>query len=549
MSEVTSRSSASRGRGSGRGGRGGFAGRGGRRPNGADKPDHSDSPAAFDDDADLGELRKLYGDKTSVIREMFPDWSEADVLFALQETNGDQSEAVTRIAEGTISQWGEVSKAKKPTRTKAKDTAPATATTTSEQTTAAPRAARGGRTVSEGGRARGRATERGGRGGAPRGRTAQPSTNGASRNKETHQLSVPTEESPAFGESKAKAEPVDAKSTPELPSNTTAKTWASMLRQSTAVDKPAPLPGHIKGKPADSAEPAETAPEPIAAPVTEEKTKADEETTPVATHADLVIEEPALPPPKDDLTETNLEQVIDDSQPAATGTAASTAADSWDPRQSPISSTATPLSAAHQQHQRVPISGYAASALKATTDRTARPPGFQRRVLDQEEAVRMPGNRDLDRAAVQFGAFNLGDGDEDVDGEREDAETRGQPPADSPVAQPRTSLPPPVAQPSAVPDSFPKATAPGMFYISAIQSLFDCMANNLTGAGTTSQIPTQRASHLQITCVLSKTNNVHSRPPCHPRPAVWSLQPGTLCSKAHRSLRPTGYVRFSTSLR
>jgi hypothetical protein len=32
---------------------------------------------------------------------MFPDWSEVDVLFALQETNGDQEEAVTRIAEGT----------------------------------------------------------------------------------------------------------------------------------------------------------------------------------------------------------------------------------------------------------------------------------------------------------------------------------------------------------------------------------------------------------------------------------------------------------------
>ncbi|OAA46423.1 O-methyltransferase, family 2 [Cordyceps fumosorosea ARSEF 2679] len=259
MSEVTSRSSASRGRGSGRGGRGGFAGRGGRRPNGSDKPDHSDSPAAFDDDADLGELRKLYGDKTSVIREMFPDWSEADVLFALQETNGDQSEAVTRIAEGTISQWGEVSKTKKPARTKAKD-APAAASTTNEQTTA-PRAARGGRTVSEGGRGRGRATERGGRGGAPRGRTAQPSTNGATRSKENQQLSVPTEESSAWGETKIKADPVETKPVTELPASqpaaAAAKTWASMLRQSTAVDKPAPLQGHPKSKPAEAAEPAE----------------------------------------------------------------------------------------------------------------------------------------------------------------------------------------------------------------------------------------------------------------------------------------------------
>lgn len=101
MSEATTRTSASRGRGSGRGGRGGFAGRGGRRTNG-DKPDHSttDSQGAFEDEGDFGELRKQYGDKTSVIREMFPDWSEADVLFALQETDGDENEAVTRIAEG-----------------------------------------------------------------------------------------------------------------------------------------------------------------------------------------------------------------------------------------------------------------------------------------------------------------------------------------------------------------------------------------------------------------------------------------------------------------
>lgn len=103
MSEVASRPAASRGRGSGRGGRGGFPGRGGRRTNG-DKSDHKpadDSPSALGDEGDFAELRKQYGDKTSVICEMFPDWSEADVLFALQETNGDQNEAVARIAEGT----------------------------------------------------------------------------------------------------------------------------------------------------------------------------------------------------------------------------------------------------------------------------------------------------------------------------------------------------------------------------------------------------------------------------------------------------------------
>lgn len=100
MSEATSRSSASRGRGSGRGGRGGFGGRGGRRANGESHQSTEDSLGAFDDDGDLSELRKQYGDKTSAIREMFPDWSEADILFALQETNGDQTEAASKIADG-----------------------------------------------------------------------------------------------------------------------------------------------------------------------------------------------------------------------------------------------------------------------------------------------------------------------------------------------------------------------------------------------------------------------------------------------------------------
>lgn len=106
MSEVASRPSASRGRGSGRGSRGGFAGRGGRtgrtssRTNGDSQDLKHENLGAFEDEGEFGELRKLYGSKTSVIREMFPDWSEADVLFALQETNGDENEAVARIAEG-----------------------------------------------------------------------------------------------------------------------------------------------------------------------------------------------------------------------------------------------------------------------------------------------------------------------------------------------------------------------------------------------------------------------------------------------------------------
>ncbi|CAM1506847.1 Fc.00g064880.m01.CDS01 [Cosmosporella sp. VM-42] len=468
MSEVISRPSASRGRGSGRGGRGGFAGRGGRRTNGDHKPE--ESLGAFDDDGgDIGELRKQYGDKTSVIREMFPDWSEVDVLFALQETNGDQSEAVTRIAEGSISQWGEVSKPKKTSRAKAKDAAPVASSHESSST--GPRAARGGRTVSEGGRGRGRATERGGR--SARGRSAAAPTNGA--RKENQALSIPTEESSAWGNDKPIDDAVEDKEAlaekPALtneeapkPAAPAVKTWASMLRQS-AVPKappkpkeaPAPqaAPEPVEPEPTVEAVEPEPQPEPVAAEPAEESTPVVETATP--SEPNVIEPEVALIPSKDELTETNLEQVVDDSQPPPTGTAASTAADSWDPRQNPAS-VATPLSAAQQQHltQRPDTSGFAVAAAKATAERTVRTPTHhhhhQRRILDQEEAVRMPGNREVDRAAVQFGAFNLGDGEEDIDGDREEPETRAQPPADSPVAHPRASLPP-VAQPT-VPETF-----------------------------------------------------------------------------------------------
>ncbi|KAI8691003.1 CUE domain-containing protein [Fusarium sp. Ph1] len=487
MSEVTSRTSASRGRGSGRGGRGGFAGRGGRRPNG-DKADHKadDSLAAFEDEGDFGELRKQYGDKTSVIREMFPDWSEADVLFALQETNGDENEAVTRIAEGTISQWGEVSKPKKASRAKAKEQAPAPS---NDATSTGPRAARGGRAVSEG-RGRGRATDRGGR--STRGRSAHAAPTNGARTKENQQLSIPTEESSAWGSNEPKGdvpeekEVLSEKPTPSAnveapkPAAPPVKTWASMLRQSTVPkappkpkEAPAPKPAPEPVEPESVPEPVEPEPEPEVAPEPEPApapaVAEPDETTPVAdtippSDVPHVVEpEVALPPSKDELTETNLEQVVDDSKPPPTGTAASTAADSWDPRQNPASVTATPLSAAQQQHipPRPDASGFAATAAKATAERTTRTPSHhhhhQRRVLDQEEAVRMPGNREVDRAAVQFGAFNLADADEDIDGDREEPETRAQPPADSPVAHPRTSLPP--ATQAAVPEAFAQKPA------------------------------------------------------------------------------------------
>jgi hypothetical protein len=104
MSEVQTRSQApaSRGRGGGRGGRGGFGGRSeGRtsttRPNGG-----KTTSDTFDEDGDVGQLRKQFGDKVDTIKGIFSDWSDADILYALQETDGEIEVAVTRISEGEL---------------------------------------------------------------------------------------------------------------------------------------------------------------------------------------------------------------------------------------------------------------------------------------------------------------------------------------------------------------------------------------------------------------------------------------------------------------
>ena len=104
MSEVQSRP-APRGRGSARGGRGGFSSRGGRGGRGqtvnGDKS-HADTDAAtsIDDDEEVAQLKKTFGSKVTTIKDMFPEWTDADIVLALQETNGDLETTVDRIASG-----------------------------------------------------------------------------------------------------------------------------------------------------------------------------------------------------------------------------------------------------------------------------------------------------------------------------------------------------------------------------------------------------------------------------------------------------------------
>ncbi|KAI9771702.1 MAG: hypothetical protein M1840_001918 [Geoglossum simile] len=488
MSETRARPSAPRGRGSSRGGRISRSGpRSGSRntTNGDYHQKVENVPTASPgDEGELGELKQKYSAKLRIIKDMIPSWTDEDIVFALREMNGDLEGTISRITEGSVSQWGEVKKKSKDrSRSKVKEP-PSDATNTPSG-----RGARGGRGGTDGARGgRGRGSDRGRRGG--RGGSSAP-TNGLRQKKGSEAqgnsgdgpVSIPTEESPAWVTPSSKppesenssldisrVAPIttaDGSGQREVPSgsnagpteenakgNTTAtesskKTWASMFaKPATApVSKKAPTvpsPQNVPPQPAlppiEAAEPQNDIP-----PVT--STPADPETAPVEKTPDI---EPTLPdvltqttldevhPPKNDLTETNLEKVLDTSAPAPTTTVASTIDSTKDSRSgagsiSPFISTPS---------SRPATSGYAASAHKATGPGT-RTSSFQRRVLDQREAVVMPGNHAVDRAAVQFGSLGLnGADDSDVDEDREEAETRTQPPQHSPVAHPVASLPP-----------------------------------------------------------------------------------------------------------
>lgn len=461
-----------------RGGRGGYGRsgpRGGRKAvNGSLDVPHAPDP--LEDQGELGQMKKKYATELVMLKDMFPEWTDTDLVFALQEADGDVPNTVDKITQGSVSQFSEVKKPKDRARSKVKEDS-ATAGTTDKPTTRGGRG-RGGFDSARGGRGRGSDRSRGGSRG---GRGGHVTSNGTQ--KETTAMSVPTTESPAWDtttgaeaalggctsaaqETKEAATDSDqsawnnAVATSEattaaasdgmkskgIPEGGPKKSWASMFSQ----PKPAPAPPKQVPVPSQPPLKEPVAPSPIDA-VTEEAKKEPEPLPPApfvqepAVHATLeptAAEQPSttdgdelvITPSKDPLTEENVEHLPDESHPPATHTVASTAG-SVDPRNlTPLPAQQPPIGS------RPPMGGFAATAYRAT-GQAGRSASFQRRVQEQQEAVVMPGHNAVDRAAVQFGSMGLNGDGPDVDEDREEPETQ-KVLQHSPPSQPRTSLPP-----------------------------------------------------------------------------------------------------------
>ncbi|KAK4512803.1 SCF ubiquitin ligase complex subunit cdc4 [Mucor velutinosus] len=58
--------------------------------------------------SDLKKLKSKYNSQLSTLKELFTEWTDDDLLFTLQDADGDLELAIDRISEGHANQWGEV---------------------------------------------------------------------------------------------------------------------------------------------------------------------------------------------------------------------------------------------------------------------------------------------------------------------------------------------------------------------------------------------------------------------------------------------------------
>jgi CUE domain len=66
----------------------------------AESSDWTTQEDPSDTSEEVTQLRNKYGNQLKLLRDVFPEWTAEDLLFTLEEANGDVSVASDRIAGG-----------------------------------------------------------------------------------------------------------------------------------------------------------------------------------------------------------------------------------------------------------------------------------------------------------------------------------------------------------------------------------------------------------------------------------------------------------------
>ncbi|BGP23199.1 hypothetical protein Rt10032_c02g1048 [Rhodotorula toruloides] len=229
---------------------------------------------------EVRQLRAKYSDKLATAKELFPDWTDEDVLFAINEANGDVEVAIVRMSEGLAQQWGAV-KTKKDKKVEKAATVPAVPSASLPSRGGFAARGRGGFEGARGGRGGARGG-RGGRGGAvgvhgvPRGAAAvasaaQTQVNGANDVNSVTPTSFVPAPTPTDVWGKPVADAATADTSSSTPSN-----WTDAANAQAAAAQKAPAPAqqeeapqvNSEATPAPAAAAAPSEPAPKAAPRT-----------------------------------------------------------------------------------------------------------------------------------------------------------------------------------------------------------------------------------------------------------------------------------------
>ncbi|KAJ1826622.1 RNAPII degradation factor, partial [Coemansia sp. RSA 2599] len=348
-------------------------------------------------------LRTKYSSGLKTLNEMFPDWTDADLLSALKEADGNLEITIARIAEGHTTQWGEV----KSRKEKRQATKQHEDTKSSEKASYVPRpasfrggvrggAARGGR----GGYSGAASSTRGAKPASVANKTsasaaAATSSDAASSGWDVDRKSESKSSAGAWGaksssgaqESKSKEPSQQVSSSGSAaPAKPAPMSWASIAKRGVKQTSPEPAPASQSDKKSSEASPThedEAASKKESADATSSQENPEASSSLETSAPEAATEDkPETVIVEETVTVVEVENVTEPTQPEE---AAPTT----------LEAEAAVLEASVPESQTAPAS--------------AKKPAASARRLNQDAPVVMPtGSSSLERIGMQFGSLSIG---------------------------------------------------------------------------------------------------------------------------------------------
>ncbi|WFD21696.1 RNAPII degradation factor [Malassezia equina] len=326
------------------------------------------STASEDDTEQVRALRAKYPTQLAMLSELFPTWSDEDLLFVLQESGGEVEVAVGRISDGHAEQFSSVKSKKTQKKEAAAAHAAAAPAGPAPALPTAPSAAAGpAATATPEGARRARGATRGRGAAAPAARAGRGGFRGVARG--------------------GAAAGAPAQADTSVPVTTTAAAFP-LKNAAEATPRPAATSSNDKN--------ATAAPAPATAPAARPgmswaQVARPPPPKPAVEATTVQAEAPQAVAPPTTETFAKAAQEAPASAPVSASAAATTAAPATAPAAAPASAPATAPEAGHTPSR---------------ASRASRP--------RPEAAVILPGGASLDHLGVQFGSLNFmaGDGGE-----------------------------------------------------------------------------------------------------------------------------------------